>query len=433
MLLSRIGSRVSRETSVFVAAWSIVLGCVLVTASFFTANERVTRFGTALMPDFAAMYLAGEILNDYGPGRLYDFPLQEEVRRAQFPRSPATERLPYVYAPWFAWLWRPFAMLPYEAAGALWLGTSLALMLAGFACLSRAFPEIPRRDMMLVTLVTLSFEPFLFECWANGQVSAFPFLCVSAALMLERAGRPVAAGMVLALLTYKPMQPPLLFALLLVGARWRTLAGIAAGGLGLFTICAVLHGPGIVLEYPRKLLEYGRLVSPADGGGAQLRFWKYTDLQTAARLLGPPLETFALVLAAPLALYFLVSLVRLWRRSGAGWARSTRHAWAATLILLPVLNFYFAVYDMVIAIPGVLLAATLLLRCRATSSRDSSSTSRDSVALPPAFLGVVALVYLAGLMTPAFGAIRVNLLTLALLVLGWYVLRRIPPEDPSAS
>ncbi|MFN2424834.1 MAG: glycosyltransferase family 87 protein [Candidatus Binatia bacterium] len=442
MLLGRIGARVSRETSVFVATFTIVLGLVLVAASFLTAHERVTRFGTALMPDFAAMYLAGEILNDHGPTRLYDFPLQEEVRRAQFPQSPAAERLPYVYAPWFAWFWRPFAMLPYEAAGALWLATSLAMMLAGFACLARACPEIARRDMALVALVALSFEPFLFECWANGQVSSFPFLCVSAALALERSGRPVAAGMVLALLTYKPMQPPLLFALLLLGARWRTLAGIALGGLGLFAISAALHGPAIVIEYPQRLLEYGRLVSPSDSGGAQLRLWKYTDLQTAARLLGPPLESMALVVAVPVALYFLGALVRLWRRSGDGWADSTRHAWAATLVLLPVLNFYFAVYDVVIAIPGVLLAATLLVRRDRLSAPAVPGTNHGGEAatpvqpsgrLPDSFLGVVALVYLAGLLTPTFGAIRVNLLTLALLVLGWYVLR-IPGQDgPAAS
>ena len=288
MLLGSVGSRVSRDTATFAALWSIVLGGVLMTASFLTAHERVTQFGTALMPDFATMYLAGEILNEHGPARLYDFPLQDQVRRAQFPQSPSAERQPYLYAPWFAWFWRPFAMLPYEVAGGLWGATSLMLMLAGFVCLWRACPEIRGPDMALVVLLGLSFEPFLFECWANGQVSAFPFLCVSAALMLERSGRPVAAGIVLSLLTYKPMQPPLLFALLLVGGRWRTVAGIAIGGLALLAVCAVLYGPGIVVEYPQRLLEYGRLISPSGGGGAQLRLWKYTDLQTATRLLAPP-------------------------------------------------------------------------------------------------------------------------------------------------
>jgi len=431
-MLNWIGSRVSRETSIFVAAWSLVLGVVLVAVSLLTVHERVTRFGTALMPDFAAMYLAGEILNDYGPERLYDFPLQEEVRRAQFPHSAATERLPYVYAPWFAYFWRPFSALPYEAAGSLWLATSLVLMLAGFACLRRAFPEIRDRDMALVVLFGLAFEPFLFECWANGQVSSFPFLCVSAALMLERAGRPVAAGMALSLLTYKPMQAPLLFVLLLVGARWRTLAGIAIGGLGLYAICAVLFGPAILIEYPQRLLEYGRLVSPSNGGGAQLRFWKYTDLQTAARLLGPPLELPARVIAVPVALYFVGSLVRLWRRSADGWAASTRHAWAATLILMPVLNFYFAVYDMVLVIPGVLLATTLLMR-RDAGSQGVVGPSAAPLVLPAPFVGALALVYLVGLLVPAFELLRVNLMTLALLVLGWYVVRRIPSASSATA
>lgn len=418
-MLKWLGSRVSRETSIFVAAWTLLLGLVLMAMSFATAEQRVTRFGTALMPDFAAMYVAGSMLDRHGPERLYDFPLQEEVRRGEFPRSPDGERLPYVYAPWFACFWEPVASLSYEQAGQLWLLLSLVLMAGGFTCLAAACPELSRRDMALVALMVLSFEPFLFECWSNGQVSSFPFFCLSAALMLERRGHSVAAGMMLALLTYKPMQPPLLFALLLLGGRWRTLAGIALGGVVLFAVSAAVYGPGIVVEYPQKLLEYGRLVSPANGEGAQLRLWKYTDLQTATRLLGPRLETPAFVLAVPFGLFLAGSLVRLWRRSGEAWAVSTRHAWAATLILLPILNFYFAVYDMVLAVPGVLLASTLLMK------RDESGAMR----LPDRFLGLLALVYLAGLMTPSFATIRVNLLTLALIVLGWRVLRDVPPEE----
>lgn len=411
-MLERLGSRVSRETCIFVSAWSLLLGVVLVTLSFATAEERVTKFGTALMPDFAAMYVAGTVLAEHGPERLYDFDLQEQVRRSEFPRSPATERLPYVYAPWFAYLWRPLAALPYEQAGIAWLVASLALMLAGIACLWRTFPEILPSERWPLALLVLSFEPFLFECWANGQVSSFPFLAVSAALLFESRGRPVAAGALLALLTYKPMQPPLLFALLALGGRWRTLAGIAIGGAVLFLVSAALFGPAIVVEYPGRLIDYSRAIS----GGAQLRLWKYTDLHSAAQLLGAPLSLVAMLVAAPLVLWLVAGLVRLWRRSTAAtprWMPATQHAWAATLVLLPVLNLYFAVYDVVIAVPGAVAAAALLRRV--------SAPARES--LPPAFAGAVALVYVAGLFTPAFEAIRLNLLTIALLVLGWKVAR----------
>lgn len=413
-MLERLGSRVSRETCVFVSAWTLVLGLVLVVLSFATAEQRVTRFGTALMPDFAAMVVAGTMLNEHGPARLYDFDLQEQVRRAVFPRSPETERLPYVYAPWFAYLWRPIAALPYEQAGAAWLAASLALMLGGIACLWRAFPEILPSERLPFALLVLSFEPFLFECWVNGQVSSFPFFWVSAALLLESRGRSVAAGAVLALLTYKPMQPPLLFALLLIGARWRTLAGVALGGAALFAVSAALFGPSIVVDYPQRLLEYSRIIS----GTAQLRLWKYVDLQTAARLLGPPLSTIAMLVAVPLALWLLAALVRLWRRGTDGWSAQTQHAWAATLVLLPVLNLYFAVYDMILAIPGMVVAAALLRR--------RSAGSGAGPGLPSSFVGAIALVWLAGLFTPGFETMRVNLMTLALVVLGWKVVRLRP-------
>ncbi len=419
-LLARLGSRVSRELAVFVAGFSLAIGVALMGYSFATVEGRQTKFGTALMPDFAAMYVAGTMLDRYGPGRLYDFPEQERVRREIFPHSPASERLPYVYAPWWAVVWIPFAQVSYETAGAWWLVASLALMAAGLACLARAFPEIPRRDMALVALLTLAFEPFLFECWANGQVSSFPFFCISAALMLESRGKPVAAGMMLALLTYKPMQPPLIFALLLFGRRWKTLAGVAAGGALIALVCVAAYGPGILLEYPQRLIEYGNLVGKTGEGGAQLRFWKYTDLQTAALLLGWPLETPVRIAAVPVALFLIASIAMLWRRAGEGWSEGARHAWAATLVLLPVLNFYYAVYDALLIVPGLLVAATLLDRGEGTRRDDGS------MVLPAAFLGACALVYLAGILMPTFQSTRVNLMTLALLVLGWYVLRRIP-------
>jgi len=426
-MLHWIGSRISRETVAFAAVWYILLGIGLTATAFFTAKDRVTPFGTPLMPDFAAMYLAGEMLNEHGPDRLYDFPLQEKVRRAQFPRTEASERLPYVYAPWFALLWKPFSSLSYEGAAASWLVVSLGLMAGGFACLWQACPQVAGSDRRFALLVAMSFEPFVFECWANGQVSSFPFLLICAALMLQKQDRPVAAGVVLALLTYKPMQPPLLFALLLVGARWRTLGGVVLGGLGLAAVSMAAFGPGILVEYPQRLLEYGRLVSPE--GGAQLRLPKYTDLQTAARLLGPPLETPMRILAVPVALYFVASLIGLWRRSQERWSAASRHAWASTLVLLPVLNFYFAVYDAILIIPGVMLAATLRMdtdRDAATATPEESPGSR----LPRDFLGALALVYLAGCAVPAFEAIRVNLMTLALLVLGWHVLHAVPAEKP---
>jgi hypothetical protein len=182
-----------------------------------------------------------------------------------------------------------------------------------------------------------------------------------------------------------------------------------------------VYGPGILLDYPQRLLDYGSLVSPDNPAGAQLRLVKYTDLQTAARLLGPPLETPVRIAAVPVALYFIVSLGRLWRRAQEGkkqgWNPDVQHAWAATLVLLPVLNFYFSVYDALIMIPGVLAAASMLIARTGGGPR---------AVLPAPFLGAVALVYLAGILSPTFQVTRVNLMTIALLVMGWYVLRRVP-------
>jgi hypothetical protein len=410
MIFDRLGSRVSRELALFVAGAFLILGSGLVVVSFATAEERFTRFGTALLPDFTAMYVAGTVLNEHGPARLYDFALQDELRHELVPALAADDRLPYLYAPWFACVWRGLAAWPYERAALAWVLVSVGLMLGGFFCLRRVCPEFSRRDWLLVVLLGVSFEPHLFECLANGQVSAIPFCSLCAALWLVKSGRPWRAGLVLSLLTYKPTQPILLMALLLVGRRWRIVAGIVCGVLLLAGLTALLLGPGMLWEYPVKLLEYGRETSvSAVSSGLELRWWKYVDLQSFARLAGSFWRAPLLVVATAVGLTLVAVLGRRWHTSRGDWTVADQQAWAGTLILLPVLNVYFAIYDAILMLPGAVLAVSLAKRDRGDG-------------LPPPLAGHLAAVYVAGMLAPASQVLRVNLLTLSLLLFGWHVL-----------
>src|SRR5437763_12599852 len=97
-------------------------------------------------------------------------------------------------------------------------------------------PSLPSADRSLILLLALAFEPFIMECWLGGQLSAFGFFCVALALRLDLAGRPFRSGLVLGLCFYKPTLLVLLLPMLVVGRRFRTLAGMAATGLALLGV-----------------------------------------------------------------------------------------------------------------------------------------------------------------------------------------------------
>jgi hypothetical protein len=87
----------------------------------------------------------------------------------------------YRYAPWFAWLWAGFAILPYWLVAALWQIALLA------ACVAVAIPFV-RRGLIGVAFAGL-MVPLLFAVSAGGNVQAL--LVVSLLYGMDRRTGPV--------------------------------------------------------------------------------------------------------------------------------------------------------------------------------------------------------------------------------------------------
>lgn len=401
---------VSRTRVLLLSGGFAATGLLLVAVSFLTAEENRTVFGTPLGSDFTAMYVAGSLLNEQGASHLYDFERQHEIRGTVLPGLPEWNQLPYLYAPWFAALWKPLAALPYWWACFTWLILNPILFMTGFWLLSRTCTHISRSDMVLALLVGLSFEPFLFETWANGQVSTIPFLAVCLSLWLHKHDRAFLGGMALAVCFYKPTQPLLIVLVLLLGRRWRSLSGMACAGGALAAVTALLFGLEMLIEYPTTLLNYRDWIST---DVLELPRAKYVDVKSSSHLLGAPWEIPALVCFGSLAVLMTARLTALWRRASDGWNPASQHAWAVTLLAAPVLNFYFAVYDAIIIIPGLLLAIDLW------QTSPASAEGRRNPVLP-----LAALIYVAGLLIPVNEVLHVDLITYALLFATWRLLSR---------
>jgi hypothetical protein len=208
---------------------------LLLAISFATAENGRTCFGTPLGADFAGFYCAGKVLSLPAPDRdrLYDRATNNRLYHQLLPFLPEASQLPYLHPPFVAVGFRYLADLPYAWAFAVWLGITIGLYLGAFALAWKPLAAAGIQDWRTPLLLALAFEPFLMECLLGGQLSAFGCFWIAAALTCQHEKRPLATGLALGFLCYKPTLLVLLLPLLLFARHWRTLAGFMLTGGGL--------------------------------------------------------------------------------------------------------------------------------------------------------------------------------------------------------
>ena len=150
--------------------------------------------------------------------------LQHEI----LPSMAGTQMLVFGQAPYIAWLFRPFALLPYAWAYVAWLGFSAVLYAAGLGTLFAAL-GLKQEDRKTGFLLALSSTPFLFETWIGGQMAAVVFFIWALFLWCIQNERRFLAGMLLSLCLFKPTLVALPAAMLFVARRWRVVGGLAVG------------------------------------------------------------------------------------------------------------------------------------------------------------------------------------------------------------
>jgi hypothetical protein len=390
----------------------LVMYLVLIAVSFATAlrNQGQTVFGTTLGADFPAFYVAGKIINEHGAAELYNRELQGRLYHELFPREDPEALLPYLNAPFFVLPFPLLAQLPYAWAYFCWFLITLALYVAGFTLLWRELEGLPAAAYRTALIIALSFMPFLVECVAGGQTSAVGFFALALAVVLERREQWFWSGAVLALLLYKPTLLVLLGPMVLLTRRWKTLAGMAAGGAGLLGLSALTLGANVTLGWFQTMLGYAQLsTSGASGAASGLRIWKYVDVNAFARALwGGNGVLRWLTVGVAVAVCFPM-LVRAWWPRGECTQGNREADWALAIAWTPVLNLYLGVYDVtVIVVSAVLLAAWQL---RQGGLRVEAK-------------GLFLLLYVTPwLAQPVAKATGLQLLTVVLAAFGLYVLR----------
>lgn len=391
----------------------LIVGVVILSVSFATSDRGRTLFGPPLGNDFAGFLVAAQILERGETSKLYDRELHDQLYHELLPNLAEGDSIPYVHPPFVAGVLRPLTWMRYEAAVAVWLVISAGIFVAGVWLLLRSSPDLAKDQFGLVFLLSLSFEPFLMECWLGGQLSAVGFLSYSLAWFALSRNRPLVAGMALGLSFYKPTLLLLTLPLLVIGRCGRMLLGMTITGILLAGLSLAFVGWEVSVGYLDVLLSFRKSTS---GGGLEILTWKYVDLNNTLRLLCGSKSPAQLFVFVVFSLIPFSLLARSWWSWPSMDSTSRQQLWAATLAWLPILNLYVGIYDSIFVVASLLLAADVLLRERRSDAPlTSSGLSYWALAIAGSAWFSQGLARVSG----------VQVYTLALIGWGIWMLRRI--------
>jgi hypothetical protein len=301
------------------------------------SKDRLMPNDNPVGADFAQVWVAGVEANQGHPEAPFDVKKHIAAQKAEF--GPKTAVYGWHYPPYFLAPAALLANLPYFGALALWQILTFALYLGIIAFIARRSTGAVR--MWLLAAVAF---PAVLVNLGHGQNGFLTAALLTAGLLaLER--RPVLAGVLLALLAYKPQFAVVLPIALLVEFRWRTMlaggATLAAMTLGTLAWFGADSWRAFFAN-----LEFTRVEVIEQGAAG---FEKIQSVFAAVRLLGAGVP-LAYAVQTSVTLATLAALLWVWRSKG-----DMRVKIAATLIATQLTTPYCLDYDMMVFGPALAL------------------------------------------------------------------------------
>ncbi len=313
---------------------------------FFSAAAAVVSIATAdgvmgpnnlpLGSDFSQVWVAGKEVLTGQPAAPYDIHLHALAQRAQFPRQSGI--FGWHYPPYFLAPAALLAHLPYLEALSLWQATTLGLYLLSILSILRG-SGLSRATILVAALAFPAVVVNLGH-GQNGFLTAA--LLGGGFVLLDR--RPVLAGVLFALLGYKPQFALTLPLALLIGGHWRALVGAAAALLAM--TAASVAGFGLASwEAFFNSLEFTRTIVVEGATG----FEKIQSVFAAVRLLGGGVQA-AYICQGVTTILTLGALATLLRSQA-----DRRVKAAATIVAMFLTTPYALDYDMMALAPAMAL------------------------------------------------------------------------------
>jgi hypothetical protein len=332
-----------REARVHALIAAIVLWTGAAIATFAVRGDR-NLVDHLKGEDFVQIYTLSHLAFEGG----YPTPSQREQfhdrQVALVPASAPDHYLP-VYPPTAALIFRPFTVLSYRAALALW---SLITIGAYAWIVRRAWLPVCSvlPDGGFVARAAAAFPPF-FLLVLYGQTTLVPLLAFFLCWLGLKNHRPVAAGLALGLLTVKPQFGAAIGAALLFAGNWKVILGLIASVMvQVAAVVAVLGGQALQ-AYARTMAEIPRIEYLLEPDG-----WRMHSIRTLTRLVPGRIGEMIWIGATA---WIVIAAVRVWRGSAPLDAR-----FGFLLLASVLVNPHLFGYDAVILVlSGLWLGAWL--------------------------------------------------------------------------
>jgi len=308
----------------------IVAQVVYLAASYWQGTWIFGHDGKGVASDFVNVWAAGKLALQGNPALAYDWPTHKVLEN---------QAVGYDFDGYFGWHYPPvflfaamvLALLPYTVAYIAWLSLTLPAYLAAV----RAIAGEAR-----VYWLALAFPALLSNLIVgqNGFLTAGLF---GGALFLL-VERPILAGVLIGLLTFKPHLGLLIPIALIAGGHWRAFVSASITALTLAVLSWLAFGSATWAAFFHSIPH----TSQAFLSDGWADFGKLQTLFGLARMLGAP-ETAAWTLHAALALDAAAAVWLIWR-SRAAYEIKAAALVTGALVATP----YLYTYDLVVlAVP----------------------------------------------------------------------------------
>jgi hypothetical protein len=320
------------------------IGFLLATCNGFNDYQ-----GRPLGTDFSDIYAGGTYVLDGTPALAFDPPLQHAREQAIF--GAATPFYGWCYPPFLLFVAAVLALMPYTTALAVWQGATLLLYLAMLWGLLRA-AEARRadgatplaRDPLWLLLAVAS--PAVFVNIGHGHNGFLTATLIGMALVVLDS-RPILAGVLFGLLSYKPQFGVMIPLVLIASARWRAFTSAAATVLGLTVVTTLAFGPDIWRAFLDSMPFTREVVLEQGGTG----WYKLQTVFSWVRMWGGSVE-LAYAIQGAVTVTLAGMLVWLWRSEAAYPLK------AAALVIASILATPYSLdYDFVALAPAIAFLA----------------------------------------------------------------------------
>jgi hypothetical protein len=308
----------------------VVAHAVYLATAYLQGIWIVAPDGGGVPSDFVNVWAAGRLVLAGHPAAAYDWPAHKLVEEAAI-GHPFAGYFGWHYPPTFLFVAAALSLLSYAAAYAVWVFGTFPAYLAAIRAIV---------GDRIGYLLAAAFPAVLgnFIVGQNGFLTAG--LVGGALILMER--RPVLAGVLLGLLTYKPHLGLLFPIALVAGGYWRTLTTAA--------IVALLMAAASWLAFGSDAWQaFFANIGHTSQAFLSEGWADWSKLQTAfglTRTLGGS-EALAWTVQAAVALTAAGAIAMLWR-SGAAYAIKAAALGAASMLATP----YLYTYDLVVlAVP----------------------------------------------------------------------------------